>query len=311
MAKEFCRYNGAPGGIVPAIFAVRIRNAAGRRPVPREIRAILPERAAQPLGFRRVHPGVRAGVEVMEAQGVGVGHNVIGGKEDGIGIPGEKRHHGFPNKFKRCFRMAKRAFIANGRGKHVEGDLAPRLRKHLQNSFGICDVVPGEGIHKDRPIVPPVVGDLLFQHVLPVPNSGAGLIISPDGNVNFIAHRLGNFSQTIGCNGAQGDLAVANITKIRHKGRFGARQNHIGDTPLFFRFHELPPLLGVPVIVGKLLIPLIVITAVALDVAAMGHVIGGLPQEKIAAHSFPTPVCFRIGQKVFEPISGSLRLIVD
>jgi hypothetical protein len=43
----------------------------------------------------------------------------------------------------------------------------------------------------------------------------------------------------------------------------------------------------------------------------MGHVIGGLPQEKIAAHPFPTPVCFRIGQKVFEPISGSFRLIVD
>ena len=48
MAEQSCRNNSAPGGIVPAIIAVRIRHAASGIPVPSEVGAILPERTAEP-----------------------------------------------------------------------------------------------------------------------------------------------------------------------------------------------------------------------------------------------------------------------
>ena len=100
-----------PRGIVPAIGAVRVRNAAGRRAVPGEIRTVLPERAAQSLRFGRIHPGIGAFVKIVKAEAMGMGDDVIVRKKNRFRICHQKFRHYLSNFFKGCFRMPERSFI--------------------------------------------------------------------------------------------------------------------------------------------------------------------------------------------------------
>ena len=76
--------------------------------------------------------------------------------------------------------MAQGAVIADGCGKHIEGDLLAALRQHAGHFRGLGDVVWGEGVDKDRPGVPLVVGHLAGQHVVGLSDRPAGGIVAPD-----------------------------------------------------------------------------------------------------------------------------------
>lgn len=61
---------------------------------------------------------------------------------------------------------------------------------HLMN---FINIFPRKGVDKNRPRIVLIIFDLLLQQIFGFSDAPAGLIIAPNGNMNFIADRLRYF----------------------------------------------------------------------------------------------------------------------
>jgi len=180
----------------------------------------------------------------------------------------------------RIGRVAQTALVPDRRREHVEGQPAPVGSQNLCDVLGLVDVLPCKRIDENSPGIIPIVFDLSPEHVLGLANAQAGLVRPPHGNVNPVLDRLRNKYQPVGGNSSQRNLLMANLTEIDNQRGFSTGQNHIRDPSFFFRLHQCAPSVQISVFPRKLFIPLVIITPVAANIAAVGHVIGGFPQEK-------------------------------
>jgi hypothetical protein len=76
--------------------------------------------------------------------------------------------------------MAKPAFVALRRGKHIKSQDAVFFRKILGNFMNLPDIFPGKCLDKNSPGISCVIISLGGKHIWCPPYLLAGLIISPD-----------------------------------------------------------------------------------------------------------------------------------
>ena len=81
MAKKFGRHHGASRCVMPAVGAIRIRNAAGHVAFPGQVGPVLSKRPSQADVGGWVHPGVRAVIEYMQPVFMRMRYGIVVGEQ--------------------------------------------------------------------------------------------------------------------------------------------------------------------------------------------------------------------------------------
>ena len=150
VAVEPCGHHGAAGGIVPAVGAVRVRHAAGRRSGPRSgrMRYCRNERP-RPISVDGFMRGYEQPYRSCSPQRVRVGNRVVGRKEDLSGIALKQVHHCLRRPRQGCARRGGGLrCIRPGAENMLKVALQPSARSISTTCVHLVDVFAREGVDK-------------------------------------------------------------------------------------------------------------------------------------------------------------------